>query len=167
MKKLLILLVPLMIFISCEDEKEDEDVSTFVGTWDLTFAGDYENADCTGDLDSLDWAFAQAFGLSQTLTFDNDGTFELTMSMLGYSESLSGTWSENDDGSLSFDDDDMIGTFTLASDGNSISNTYMEEAFCEDPNTYEETSHSDSTSCQDAGNDWYEASCYYSEYTKQ
>ena len=62
MKKLLILLVPLLIFISCEDEKEDEDVSTFVGTWDLTFAGDYENSDCTGSLDSTDWAFAQ-FGI--------------------------------------------------------------------------------------------------------
>jgi hypothetical protein len=43
----------------------------------------------------------------------------------------------------------------------------MEEAVCEDPDTYEETSHTDSTSCQDAGNDWIEASCYYSEYTKQ
>ena len=165
MKKLLILLVPLMIFISCEDEKEDEDVSTFVGTWDLTFAGDYENSDCTGSLDSTDWAFAQAFGLSQTLSIDNDGTYEMTMSMLGYSESESGTWSENDDGTLSIDGEDLIAT--MASDGNLFSVTAMSEAYCEDSYTYEETSHTDSTSCQDAGNDWIEASCYYSEYTKQ
>ena len=165
MKKLLILLVPLMIFISCEDEKEDEDVSTFVGTWDLTFAGDYENSDCTGSLDSTGWAFAQAFGLEQTLTIDNDGTYEMSMSILGYSESETGTWSENDDGSLSIDGEDEYAT--LASDGNSFSITFMEEAVCEDPDTYEETSHSDSTSCQDAGNDWIEASCSYTEFTKQ
>ena len=166
MKKLLILLVPLMIFISCEDEKEDEDVSTFVGTWDLTFAGDYENSDCTGSLDSTGWAFAQAFGLEQTLTIDNDGTYEMSMSMMGYSESESGTWSENSDGtSLTIDGEDM--NVTMASDGNSFSSTDIEEAFCEDPYTYEETSHTDSTSCQDAGNYWSEASCWYTEFTKQ
>ena len=166
MKKLLILLVPLMIFISCEDEKEDEDVSTFVGTWDLTFAGDYENSDCTGSLDSTGWAFAQAFGLEQTLTIDNDGTYEMSMSMMGYSESESGTWSENSDGtSLTIDGEDM--NVTMTSDGNSFSSTDIEEAFCEDPYTYEETSHTDSTSCQDAGNYWSEASCFYMEFTKQ
>lgn len=165
MKKLLILLVPLMIFISCEDEKEDEDVSTFVGTWDLTFAGDYENSDCTGSLDSTDWAFSQVFGLSQTLTIDIDGTYEMTMSFIGYSLSESGTWSENADGTLSIDDGDLIAT--MASAGNLFSVTAMSEAYCEDPYTYEETSHTDSTSCQDAGNDWLEASCLYSEYKKQ
>jgi hypothetical protein len=165
MKKALLLLIPLMIFISCEDEKEDEEVSAFVGTWDLTFAGEYENSDCTGSLDSTDWAFAQAFGLEQTLTIDNDGTYEMTFSMLGYSESESGIWSENDEGSLSVDGEDF--STTMASDGNSFSMTLQEVAYCEDPYTYEETSHSDSTSCQDAGNDWYEASCLYSEFTKQ
>ena len=65
MKKALLLLIPLMIFISCEDKKEDKDVSAsaYVGVWDLTFAGEYEFADCTGDLDSLNWALAQAFEL--------------------------------------------------------------------------------------------------------
>ncbi len=52
MKKALLLLIPLMIFISCEDEKEDKDVSAFVGTWEVTFAGEYENSDCTGSLNS-------------------------------------------------------------------------------------------------------------------
>ena len=167
MKKALLLLIPLMIFISCEDEKEEtpDEISAFVGTWDLTFAGDYENSDCTGSLDSTGWAFAQAFGLEQTLTIDNDGTYEMSMSMMGYSESESGTWSENDDGALSIFGED--GYATLASDENSFSITFMEEAVCEDPDTYEETSHSDSTSCQDAGNDWIEASCSYTEFTKQ
>ena len=167
MKKALLVLIPLMIFISCEDEKEEtpDEISAFVGTWDLTFAGDYENSDCTGDLDSLGWVFAQAFGLEQTLTFDNDGTYEMTMSILGYTESETGTWSENDEGSLSVDGEDF--STTMAADGNSFSMTDQMDAYCEDTSTYEETSHADSTSCEDAGNWWYEASCLYSEYTKQ
>ena len=167
MKKALLVLIPLMIFISCEDEKEEtpDEISAFVGTWDLTFAGDYENSDCTGDLDSLGWVFAQAFGLEQTLTIDNDGTYEMSMSVLGYSETETGTWDENDEGSLSVDGEDF--SITMASDGNSFSMTDQEDAYCEDPYTYEETSHTDSTSCQDAGNDWYEASCLYTDFTKQ
>ena len=56
MKKALLLLFPLVIFISCGDnDNEDEEVSSFVGTWNLTFMGEYENADCTGDLDSSNW----------------------------------------------------------------------------------------------------------------
>ena len=55
MKKALLLLFPLMIFISCGDKEDEEEVSTFVGTWNLTFMGEYENADCTGDLDSSNW----------------------------------------------------------------------------------------------------------------
>ena len=54
MKKALLLLFPLVIFISCGDN-EDEEVLSFVGTWNLTFMGEYENADCTGDLDSSNW----------------------------------------------------------------------------------------------------------------
>jgi len=86
MKKVLLLLIPLLIFISCEDEKEEKEVSAFVGTWDVTFIGEYENSDCTGSLDSTDWAFAQAFGFSQTLTVNEDGTYEIIFSVLGYSE---------------------------------------------------------------------------------
>ena len=39
MKKALLLLFPLMIFISCGDKEDEEEVSTFVGTWNLTFIG--------------------------------------------------------------------------------------------------------------------------------
>ena len=165
MKKVLLLLIPLLIFISCEDEKEEKEVSAFVGTWDVTFIGEYENSDCTGSLDSTDWAFAKAFGFSQTLTVNEDGTYEIIFSVLGYSETETGTWDENDEGSLSVDGEDF--SITMASDGNSFSMTDQEDAYCEDPYTYEETSHTDSTSCQDAGNDWYEASCLYTDFTKQ
>ncbi len=165
MKKALLLLIPLMIFISCEDEKEDGDVSAFVGTWDLTFAGEYENADCTGDLDSTLWAFAQAFGMSVTMILDDDGTVEMTFSVMGETETETGTWSENSDGtSLTINGESQ--NVSMASDGNSFSVTAMDDAYCEDSDG-EETSYTDSTSCQAAGNYWIEASCSYMEYTKE
>ena len=165
MKKALLLLIPLMIFISCEDEKEDEDVSAFVGTWDLTFAGEYENADCTGDLDSTLWAFAQVFGMSVTMILDDDGTVEMTFSVMGETETETGTWSENSDGtSLTINGESQ--NVSMASDGNSFSVTAMDDAYCEDSDG-EETSYTDSTSCQAAGNYWIEASCSYMEYTKE
>ncbi len=165
MKKALLLLIPLMIFISCEDEKEDEDVSAFVGTWDLTFASEYENADCTGDLDSTLWAFAQVFGMSVTMILDDDGTVEMTFSVMGETETETGTWSENSDGtSLTINGESQ--NVSMASDGNSFSVTAMDDAYCEDSDG-EETSYTDSTSCQAAGNYWIEASCSYMEYTKE
>ena len=165
MKKALLLLIPLMIFISCEDEKEDEDVSAFVGIWDLTFMGEYENADCTGDLDSTLWAFAQAFGMSVTMILDDDGTVEMTFSVMGETETETGTWSENSDGtSLTINGESQ--NVSMASDGNSFSVTAMDDAYCEDSDG-EETSYTDSTSCQAAGNYWIEASCSYMEYTKE
>ena len=165
MKKALLLLIPLMIFISCEDEKEDGDVSAFVGTWDLTFASEYENADCTGDLDSTLWAFAQAFGMSVTMILDDDGTVEMTVSVMGETETETGTWSENSDGtSLTINGESQ--NVSMASDGNSFSVTAMDDAYCEDSDG-EETSYTDSTSCQAAGNYWIEASCSYMEYTKE
>ena len=164
MKKALLLIIPLMIFISCED-KEKEEVSAFVGTWDVTFIGDYENADCTGDLDSTEWDFAQAFGLEMSVTMDDDGTYETSISILGEAETETGTWSENSDGTLIVDDE--VDEGIMATDGKSFSVTSMEDAYCEDSYTYEVTSHTDSTSCADAGNDWWEASCNLMIFTKQ
>ena len=168
MKKALLLLIPLMIFISCEDEKEDGDISAFVGTWDLTFMGEYENADCTGDLDSTLWAFAQAFGMSVTMTLNDDGTAEMTTTVMGETETGNTTWSESSDGtSLTINGENGESqNVSMASDGNSFSVTAINPAYCVYPFTDEETSHTDSTSCADAGNAWIEASCSYMEYTK-
>ena len=165
MKKALLLLFPLMIFISCGD-KEDKEISSFVGTWDLTFMGEYENADCTGGLDSTNWDFVQAFGMSVTMTLNDDGTAEMTTTVMGETETETGTWSENSDGtSLTINGESQ--NVSMASDGNSFSATAMDDAYCEDSYTYEETSSTDSTSCQAAGNYWIDASCLYMEYTKQ
>ena len=131
MKKALLLLFPLMIFISCGD-KEDEKVSTFVGTWNLTFTGEYENADCTGDIDSSGWALVQAFGVEASITFDEDGTFEVSFSVLGDTETETGTWSESSDGSLIMDGADEEASVSLSVDGNTFSVTAPSDDYCED-----------------------------------
>ena len=165
MKKALLLLFPLMIFISCGDN-EDEEVSSFVGTWNLTFMGEYENADCTGDLDSSSWALVQAFGFEASITFNEDGTAEISFSALGNTETETGTWSESSDGSLIIDGgDDDEGVLSV--DGNTISVTAPSDAYCEDADGEELPEYTDQSSCEVAGNDWYEASCTLSEYTKQ
>ena len=166
MKKALLLLFPLMIFISCGD-KEDEKVSTFVGTWNLTFTGEYENADCTGDIDSSGWALVQAFGFEVSITFDEDGTFEVSFSVMGDTETETGTWSESSDGSLIMDGADEGASVSLSADGNTFLLTDSSDAYCEDEDGEELPEYTDQSSCEDAGNDWYEASCTLSEYTKQ
>jgi hypothetical protein len=155
-----------MIFISCGD-KEDEEVSAFLGTWNLTFMGEYENADCTGDIDSSGWALVQAFGVEASITFDEDGTFEVSFSVLGDTETETGTWSESSDGSLIMDGADEEASVSLSVDGNTFSVTAPSDAYCEDADGEELPEYTDQSSCEVAGNDWYEASCTLSEYTKQ
>ena len=165
MKKALLLLFPLMIFISCGDN-EDEEVSSLVGTWNLTFIGEYENADCTGDLDSSGWVLAQAFGMEASITLDDDGTAEVLISVLGNTETETGTWSESSDGSLILDGgDDEEGVLSV--DGNTISVKSPSDAYCEGADGEELPEYTDQSSCENAGNDWYEASCTLAEYTKQ
>ena len=164
MKKILLIVLPLLFIMSCE---EDKDVSAFVGTWDLTFLGEYENSNCTGSLDSLLWAFAQAFEFEVSISIDEDETFEMSTSSINSDTTETGTWSESSDGSLITEGGSISdGEGVLSADGNSFSITSMEDAHCED-SYFEETSHTDSTSCQDAGNDWYEANCTLFVFTKQ
>ena len=165
MKKALLLLFPLMIFISCGDN-EDEEVSSFVGTWNLTFIGEYGNADCTGDLDSSGWVLAQAFGMEASMILGEDGTAEVSLSVFGNTETETGTWSESSDGSLILDGgDDEEGVLSV--DGNTISVKSPSDAYCEDADGEELPQYADQSSCENAGNDWYEASCTLTEYTKQ
>ena len=45
MKKTLLIVLPLLFIMSCE---EDKDVSAFVGTWAVTNMSVYDNENCTG-----------------------------------------------------------------------------------------------------------------------
>ena len=60
MKNILLLLI--LGLLACE-EKEEEDLSPFVGTWEISNLGEYANANCSGALDYSGWAFVQALGL--------------------------------------------------------------------------------------------------------
>ena len=172
MKKALLVLLPFLFIMSCEALDEifnpEEEGSPFVGTWDLTFMGEYENANCTGDLDSLIWAFAQAFELEVSVTFDENETFEMsTSSLFGDDTTETGIWYEEGcTVDLCISDPMPDGEVVLSSDENSFSITGIVVDHCEDSDG-EETSYTDSTSCQAAGNYWIEASCSYMEYTKQ
>ena len=94
MPKYLIFLTTLMFFIGCADDNDDEAniSSEFDGTWNVTFMGDYANADCSGELDSEGWNMAAAFGFNQSLEIDGD-TYTMTISMMGESETTSGDFS--------------------------------------------------------------------------
>jgi len=75
MKKALLLLIPLMIFISCEDKKEDTPGDTtpasLVGTWSIVSATEYENGDCSGEGVELD--------ATGNITFSDLGEASLTV----------------------------------------------------------------------------------------
>ena len=69
MKKALLLLIPLMIFISCEDKKEETPDDTtpvsLVGDWSIVSATEYENGDCSGEGQNID--------ITGTATFTETG----------------------------------------------------------------------------------------------
>ena len=50
--------------------------------------------------------FAQAFGMEASMTFNEDGTAEVSISVFGNTETETGTWSESSDGSLILDGGD-------------------------------------------------------------
>jgi len=166
MKKILLVIIPLLIFIGCEDEKEKEVVSQFVGVWDVTFIGTYEEADCTGEIDSTEWNVLLTYGFEGTLALNRNGTYAINQTVLGNTQTFRGNWEESVDGRFCVDEGNCM-TTSMAANGGLFILTIESDAYCEEPFTYEETEHTDSTSCTEAGNDWIKASCSFTEYTKR
>ena len=165
MKKLLLLLVPLLVFISCADDDAEEEGSSFEGTWNMVFTGEYENADCTGDLDSTGWYLLVAFGGVFTLEIEGD-TYTFTLSVLGESETESGTFSE-ENGNPCLDGDCVEATWITEGQSFSI-NSETDEEYCEDWDTGEELSeYTDQSTCEDAGHTWYGPNCTIEVWEKQ
>ena len=52
MKKFLLFL--LLVLLACQKE-DDEDLSPFVGTWTVTDKGIYQVADCSGEIEDIQW----------------------------------------------------------------------------------------------------------------
>ena len=152
MKRILILSFALFLF-SCEDENENTINSNLVGTWNLSNMGEYENAaNCSGAIDNTGWALAQAFGMTGSLEFKAGGSGTITVNVLGMSESGQFSWSE---GKNEF----CVGgeCIPFKVEGNTLSYDDKQDAYCED-NDGNETSQSSESSCNNAGNTWYDAS---------
>ena len=76
LKSYLLLIISLVLFLGCEDNKEDDSSdnsceSIYVGTWAHSASGTYENPDCTGGL-ILDEDFSGSSSLN--LSDDCSGT---------------------------------------------------------------------------------------------
>tara|TARA_B100001142_G_scaffold329151_1_gene391447 strand:+ start:632 stop:1120 length:489 start_codon:yes stop_codon:yes gene_type:complete len=161
--KRFLLLFSLVVMFSCEDEKDSESSSNsnLLGKWNMTNMGEYENANCSGKIDYSAFALMQAFGVSQVMEFKSNGTMTLTISMLGETDVLSASWAE---GKNQFCAEGECIDFTVS--GDVLTYNGQSEAYCEDSDG-NETSQTSESACTSAGNDWYEASCSVTEFTKQ
>ena len=161
MKKITLLLSMLLIF-SCEDKDEAEGISSLVGTWEMTNTGEYANADCSGAINSDEWAMMIAFGMKAVLEFTSDGKGTYIVSALGQTEEMPMTWDENK-AQICFMG---VECATYKLNDNKFTIDTQDEAYCEDDNG-EDTSDTDQTSCEAVGNSWFEKSCLMMEFTKE
>ena len=159
MKKIIVLFL-LLIAFSCEDKKDE--ISSLIGTWEVSNLGEYENANCSGALDYTGWAFAQAFGVKVTIVIKEDGTGTMTMTFGDEKEETPLTWDESKSQIC------LMGVecLTYKVNDNKFTIDTQDEALCVDDND-EETSHTDQSSCEAAGNNWEEAVCTQMEFTKE
>ena len=81
--------------------------------------------------------------------------------MLGETDVLSASWAE---GKNQFCAEGECIDFTVS--GDVLTYNGQSEAYCEDSDG-NETSQTSESACTSAGNDWYEASCSVTEFTKQ
>ena len=158
MKKM-IMLFSLLLAFSCEDKKDE--ISPLIGTWEVSNLGEYENANCSGALDYTGWAFAQAFGFKVTIVIKEDGTGTMTMIAGDEKEEEPLTWDDSKSQICIMGD-----CLTYKLDGDSFTVDQPNEALCVDDND-EETSHTDQSSCEAAGDTWEEAVCTQMEFTKE
>ena len=151
--------------ISCEEEKDNESSSNsnLIGKWNMSNMGEYENANCSGKIDYSGFALMQAFGVTQVMEFKSNGTMTLSMSVSGENMvlSVSATWTE---GKNQFCAEGECIDFTV--NGDILTYNGKSDAYCEDSDG-NETDQTSESACMSAGNDWYEASCTLTEYTKQ
>ena len=151
--------------ISCEEEKDNESSSNsnLIGKWNMSNMGEYENANCSGKIDYSGFALMQAFGVTQVMEFKSNGTMTLSMSVSGENVvlSVSATWTE---GKNQFCAEGECIDFTV--NGDILTYNGKSDAYCEDSDG-NETDQTSESACMSAGNDWYEASCTLTEYTKQ
>jgi len=158
----MIMLFSLLLAFSCEDIDDAEGTNSLVGNWEMSNLGEYANADCSGTIDYSGWAMASAFGMKVTMEFTSDGTGTYSVSALGETEDVPLTWDESKSQIC------LMGVecHTYKVNDNKFTIDTLDEALCVDDND-EETSHTDQSSCEAAGNNWEEAVCTQMEFTKE
>jgi len=155
--KKIIILLSLLAFFACEDNKDDD--SSLIGTWELSNMGEFANGDCTGEVDNTGWALVQAFGMKVTMIIKSGGTGTYSATIGTEIQDVSLTWDENKIC--------MMGeciNYKVSDD--SFSLDQQTEAYCED-DYGDETNHSTKAACESASNEWIEASCTQMTFTKK
>jgi len=158
----MIMLFSLLLAFSCEDLDDAEGINSLVGTWEMSNLGKYANADCSGTIDYSEWALVTAFGIKTTMEFTSDGKGTYSVSAFGETQDITVTWDESKSQIC------LMGVecHTYKVNDNKFTIDTQDEALCVDDND-EETSHTDQSSCEAAGNNWEEAVCTQMEFTKE
>ncbi|NQV51021.1 MAG: hypothetical protein HQ507_11020 [Candidatus Marinimicrobia bacterium] len=160
MKKLFLILPLFILFLGCEEDPTIDEVIT--GTWKVTNMGTYANSDCSGILDYTGWGFIQAFGITMTFAFNENGTVDMTSSGLGETDVQTGNWTATEDEICI--DNECVG-FTLSNGDKTIQFESSDDASCVDDNdvAFDMTE----TECDNAGYYWTDAGWYVFTMTKQ
>jgi len=88
----------------------------------------------------------------------------MSVTILGETEQMSGTFTEVD-GDPCLDGECL--DVTWGTGGEEFSTNMPSDAYCEDYYGEELSQYTDQTSCEDSGNDWYDASCTIIQWEKQ
>ena len=161
MKKIFFLLT--FFLLTCQD-KEDEEVSPFVGTWKVIEMGQYAVATCSGEIDDSIWRGAKGKGLTITMELRKDGTG--TETITGPDAKVTNfAWYHQGETLCLIDD-----CFAYEMPFNELSffiNT-KEEAFCMDED-YNVTGHASQRDCEAAStsNEWHPEECHKIRYKKE
>ena len=163
------MLLPLLFFVGCEEDNSDGYIGSnnsggsFDGTWELTFMGDYENADCSGSVDLIEWGFISEV-LIQVLTVSGDA-YTMVETITGVLDTTySGAFTE-ENGNPCLDGKCLVSTWIV--DGQKLSINEILDAKCNDEEDVILPEYTDQTSCEDAGQIWDEPICTLSTWEKQ
>ncbi|MGY8780977.1 MAG: hypothetical protein ACKVJJ_04870 [Fidelibacterota bacterium] len=161
MKNIFLLIV--LGLMACQ-EKEEEELSLFVGTWKVSQMGKYQSAACSGDINDSEWRGLKGKGLTITLEIKKDGTG--TQTITGPDPSVT-TFVWYDVGE-SFCFNNGCYQYELTNNNKIFSINNKIEATCIDEN-YKITGSTSKKSCEQAStsNQWNPKECHKVKYNKE
>ena len=168
MKKF-ILLLSLFALFSCEDENgngdKDADGSQMVGLWKMTDAGEYENDNCTGQIDNTGFVLLEAFGIVATMELNSGGTGAYKYVGMGEESTIPVTWNESkSEICLGFTIEECV-QFKLKD--NKFTFDDLAPGVCEDSDGTILSQYDESNCENSSSREWNPANCAFFEFTKQ